>query len=76
MTQQDTNNLKAEIKFLIEDCGMGFLHIGWFKDIKQKCQWTLDEYVMDSQLSRREVIGMLYHNQDNKLWDIIMNTTL
>lgn len=74
MTQQDTINLRAEINFMIDKIGFNFNRIEWISKLSEASKLTLDEYMFDAKvLSRRDIVGMLYNNEDEKLWSIILN---
>ena len=73
MTEQNTNRLKFEIKRFVDDIGMGFLKCSWLDKLSNEAKETLREYLYDAKtLSRRDIAIMLYKDQDDKLWDIIM----
>ncbi len=74
MTQQNTNQLKFEIKRFVDIIGFNFANTKWLDKLTEVSNATLLEYCYDApSLSKRDVAMMLYSNQDNKLWNIIMN---
>lgn len=74
MTQQDTNNLKSEIRNFVDVQGFKFLNTSWLSQLSEDSTQTLNEYFIDAEiLGKREIACMLYHNQDRKLWNIIMS---
>ena len=73
MTQQDTNRLKFEIKRFVDVIGFNFLKVSWLDKLSNEAKTTLSEYAFDAPtLTKREIAIMLYSNQDDKLWNIIM----
>lgn len=73
MTQQDTNRLKFEIKRFVDVIGFNWLNCSWLDKLSNEAKITLSEYAFDApNLTKREIAMMLYSNQDNKLWNIIM----
>ncbi len=73
MTQQDTNTLKFEIKRFVDVVGFNFLKTSWLDKLSEGAKSTLFEYCYDApSLSKRDVAMMLYSDQDDKLWSIIM----
>ena len=76
MTQQDTNELKAEIARFIDVVGCGFLKTWWLDKLTPKSKHTLSEYFCDSKIyGKRDIASMLYHGQDEELWDTIVEQT-
>ncbi len=74
MTLADTNNLKKEIKRMIDLIGFNFMNTSWLGNLSDSAKNTLSEYVYDARtLGRREVAMMLYNDQDSELWHIIMS---
>jgi len=73
MTQQDTNRLKFEIKRFVNLIGVNFMNTAWLGKLSEGAKNTLSEYCFDApNLTKREIAMMLYSDQDEKLWSIIM----
>ena len=73
MTQQDTSQLKFEIKRFINVIGMDFFNTSWLDKISDGAKLTLSEYFFDAKsLGKRDIAIMLYNDQDTKLWELIM----
>lgn len=73
MTQSNTNTLRSEISRFIDVIGFDFSKCSWLDKLSNEAKNTLNEYLFDAKsLSRRDIAMMLYSNQDEKLWTIIM----
>jgi hypothetical protein len=73
MTKQDTNTLKFEIKRFVDVIGMDWLKCNWLDNLSDAAKSTLSEYHFDARvLGKSDIAYMLYKDQDDKLWDIIM----
>lgn len=73
MTQQDTNQLKFEIKRFVDAIGMRWMNTSWLDKMSNEAKLTLSEYHFDARiLGKRDIAIMLYNNEDEKLWKIIM----
>jgi len=74
MTLQDTKNLKSEIRTMIDVKGFNFINASWLGELSEGASQTLSEYFFDAEtLGKRDIASMLYHNQDSKLWGMIMS---
>lgn len=73
MTKQDTERLKFELKRFVDVVGFTFLNVQWLNNLSDGAKATLREYCFDApSISKREVAILLYNNQDDKLWNLIM----
>jgi hypothetical protein len=73
MKVQETKRLKFEIKRLVDLIGFNFSDSKWLKNLSDDAKVTLNEYSYDAAiLSKRDIAMMLYSDQDDLLWGIIM----
>ena len=73
MTLENTNTLKNEIKRLINEIGFTFMDTRWLNNLSTESKSTLKEYCYDMpSYSKRDIALLLYHDKDEKIWEIIM----